>query len=256
MFEPAADVIKKRDAAKAEVGEGGAEAEEGETSTSGISKKDKLMTKLLLQHEDNCRGSARDQNVVVKLKTGSQMELALAAGIANYQKVGKEARAEVEPSEFRGHPHGKKQDAYLRMLLYRLSEVIESKYEEVRTAVAQGPHPEVTKEALLLVVEFGKSLNDKEVQLKSTRCFDVQIKTEVDGKTVEQTKWIFAAMSNGSLMQAMYHLKMNGGLKAVNVILEDDHAPRSKAAKELEKMVFKNGGGGNNKKDNKRPNNK
>eukprot|EP00959_Pyramimonas_sp_CCMP1952_P464827 9487269-Pyramimonas_sp.AAC.1 len=210
MFEPAADIIKKRDAAKAEVGEGGAEHEDVEQS--GISKKDKLMTKLLLRHEDNFRGSERDQNVVVKLKTGSQMQLALAASIQNYQRVGKEARAAAEPSEDRGRPLGKKPDAFLRMLLSRLSEAIEGKLEDVRAAVAQGPQPAESKEAMRLAVEFGKSLNSKEVQVIATRCFDVQTKTDVDGKTVEGTKWIFAAMAHPPLLQAMYCLKVNGGL--------------------------------------------
>ncbi|CAK0795511.1 unnamed protein product [Prorocentrum cordatum] len=250
MFEPAADIIKKRDAAKAEVSEGGVEPEDA--GPSGISKKDRLMTKLLLRHEDNFRGSARDQNVVVKLKTGSQMQLALAAGIQNYLKVGKEARAAVEPSEYRGHPLGKKPDAYLRMLLFRLSEAVEGKLEDVRAAVAQGPQPVESKEALRLVVNLGKSLNNKEVRLKATRCFDVQTKTDVDGKTVEETKWIFAAMAHPPLMQAMYCLKENGGLQSVNIVLEDDTAPRSKDAKELEKLVFKGGGGGG-KKHPKRP---
>ncbi|CAK0838736.1 unnamed protein product [Prorocentrum cordatum] len=176
----------------------------------GISKGDKLVTKLLLQREDNFRGSARDKNAVVKLKTGSQMQLALAAGIQNYQKVGRDARAAVEPIEHRGHPHGKKPDAYLRILLFRLSEAIEGRIEDVLAAVAQGPHPAESKEALRLAVEFGKSLNDKEAKLKATRCFDVQTKTDVDGKTVEETKW-------------------------------------SKAAKELERTVFKGGGGGGTK---------
>ncbi|CAK0862435.1 unnamed protein product, partial [Prorocentrum cordatum] len=183
MFEPAADIIKKWDAAKAEVGEGGSSTDE--TEPTGISKKDKFMTKLLLQ----------------------QTQLVLAAGIQNYQKVGKEARAAVEPIEFEG----------------------------VRAAVAQGPQPAESKEALRLVVESGKSSNNKEAKLKATRCFDYQTKTDVDGKTVEETKWVFADMSHPPLMQAMCCMRENGGLQSVIAALEDDSAPRSKAAKELER---------------------
>ena len=176
MPEPTVEVIKKRDAAMAEVGEGGAEAEDDETSktrfgckwwSSEVSKKDKRMTKLLLQHEE------------------------------------------------------------------------------------------------LLLVDFAKRLNDKEALLKSTRCIDVQTMTGVDGKTEEQTKWIFEAMSNGGVIQAKYHLKSNGGLKTVNVILEnvileDDVVKMTteelEKMAELEKMVVKNDDGGNNsEKDSKRP---
>ncbi|CAK0805817.1 unnamed protein product [Prorocentrum cordatum] len=231
MSGPSADIIKKRCAAKAEVGEGGAEP--GEAEPTGVSRKDKLMTKLLLQHEDNFRGSARDRNAVVKLKTGSQMQLALAAGIQNYQRVEKEARAAVEPTEHRGHPRGKKPDAHLRMLLFRLSEAIEGRFEDVRAAVAIGPRSAELKEALRLAVEFGKSLNDKEVKLTATRCFDVRTKTDVEGKTVEETKWAFAAMSHPPLTQAMCCLKGGGGPQSANAVLEGDSAPRSKAAKEM-----------------------
>ena len=130
-FEPAAAVIKKRVADEAGVAEGG-HGKEDEAPT-GISTKDKLMMKLLLLHEDNFRGSARDQNVVARLKRGSQMQLALEAGIQNYQRIGKEARSAVEPSEFRGHPLGKKPDVYLRMLLFRLSEATGTKYDGPRS---------------------------------------------------------------------------------------------------------------------------
>ena len=176
MPEPTVEVIKMRDAAMAEVGENGAEAENEETSktrfgckwwSSEASKKDKCMTKLLLQHEE------------------------------------------------------------------------------------------------LLLVDFAKRLNDKEVLLKSTRCIDVQTTTGADGKTEEQTKWIFEALSNGGVIQAKYHLKLNGGLKTVNatlenVTLEDEVAKMTavelEKVEELDKMEGKNDDGGNNrKKDNKRP---
>ncbi|CAK0805818.1 unnamed protein product [Prorocentrum cordatum] len=89
------------------------------------------------------------------------------------------------------------------------------------------------KEALRLAVEFGKSLNDKEVKLTATRCFDVRTKTDVEGKTVEETKWAFAAMSHPPLTQAMCCLKGGGGPQSANAVLEGDSAPRSKAAKEM-----------------------
>ncbi|CAK0823905.1 unnamed protein product [Prorocentrum cordatum] len=215
-----------------------------DTEIVGISRKDRLMTKLLLQREANFSGSARDQNVVVRLKVGSQMQMALAASTAHYQKVGKEARDTVAAADYGGHPLGKKPDAYLRMLLFRLSESVEARYDEVKAAVAQGPHPQESASALTTLVEFGKSLKDPEVRLKATRCFDVRVTTTIDGEEVEEAKWIFAAVAHPAVMAAMYALKTNGGLKSVSLILEDDEAPRSKAAKELEKLVFRGGGNG------------
>ncbi|CAK0818786.1 unnamed protein product [Prorocentrum cordatum] len=222
MFIPAAELVKKRDA-----GEAGVESTKpnADTEVAGISKKDRLMTKLLLQHEDNFRGSARDQNVVVRLRVGSQMQVALESSTAHYQKVGKEARDTVAAADYRGHPLGKKPDAYLRMLLFRLSEAVEDRLEEVKAAVAQGANQQESAVALMTLVEFGKSLKDPEVKLKATRCFDVRVTTTIDGKEVEEAKWIYAAMSHPAVMAALYVLKASGGLKSASLILEDDEAP-------------------------------
>ncbi|CAK0846574.1 unnamed protein product [Prorocentrum cordatum] len=232
-------LIRKRDA-----GEAGVESTKptADTEVAGISKKDRLMTKLLLQHADNFRGSARDQNAVVRLRAGSQMQVALESSTSHYQKAGKEARDTVAAADYRGHPLGKKPDAYLRMLLFRLSEAVGDRLEEVKAAVAQGANPQKSALALMTLVEFGKSLKDPEVKLKATRCFDARVTKTIDGKEVEEAKWIFAAMSHPAATSALHVLKANGGVKSASLILEDDEAPRSKTAKELEKMIFKGGG--------------
>ncbi|CAK0823847.1 unnamed protein product, partial [Prorocentrum cordatum] len=235
MFTPAAELLKTRDAGEA--GVESIDAANKNTEIAGISKKDRSMTKLLLQREDNSRGSARGQNVVARLEVGSQMQMALAASTAHDQKVGGEARDTVAAADYRGHPLGKKPDAYLRMLLFRLSEPVEARYDEVKSA-----------SALTTLVEFGTSLKDPEVRLKATRCFDVRVMTTIDGEEVEEAKWIFTAMAHPTAMAATYALKTNGGLKSVSLILEDEEAPRSKTAKELEKLVFRGGGNGSNGK--------
>eukprot|EP00959_Pyramimonas_sp_CCMP1952_P112933 2360847-Pyramimonas_sp.AAC.1 len=70
------------------------------------------MTKLLLLHEDNFRGTARDQNAVVRLRVCPQMQVALESSTAHYQKVGKEARGKVAAADLLGQ----KLDDYLCML--------------------------------------------------------------------------------------------------------------------------------------------
>ena len=66
MFAQAAEVLKKRDAKEAKVSD--KEEPKDDDASKGIMKTNKLMTKLMLQHEDSIRGTFRDRNVVVKLK--------------------------------------------------------------------------------------------------------------------------------------------------------------------------------------------
>eukprot|EP00959_Pyramimonas_sp_CCMP1952_P397987 8338863-Pyramimonas_sp.AAC.1 len=153
------------------------------------------------------------------------MQVALESSTAHYQKVGKEARDAVAAADYRGHPLGKKPDAYLRMLLFRLSEAVGARLEEVKAAVAQGTNPQESASALTTLVEFGGGLKDSEVKLKATRCFDAKVTSTIDGEEVEEAKWIFAAMAHPTVTAALYVLKANGRLKSVSLILEDDEAP-------------------------------
>ena len=81
---------------------------------------------------------ARDSNFVVTLQRQGQLAAALAAGADAYQAEGKDGRdkAKSEGEEYRGHPKGKKPDAMLRMLLYRINEAVAGDRSAVQAAIA------------------------------------------------------------------------------------------------------------------------
>ncbi|CAK0896491.1 unnamed protein product [Prorocentrum cordatum] len=236
MFTPADELPKKRDAGEAGV-EGINLSAKG-TEVAGISKKDRQMTKLLLLREDNFRGTARDQNVVVRLRVCPQMQVVLESSTAYYQKAGKDAKGKVTAADLLGQ----KLDDYLCMLLFRLSVAVVARPEEVVmvvAAAAHGTNPQESAPALMMLVEFGMRPKGPEARIKATRCFDVKAPTTIDGEEGEEAKWIFAVMSHPTVKAAPCVLKANGGRKYVSLLPEDDEAPRSKTAKELEKLIFK-----------------
>ncbi|CAK0806005.1 unnamed protein product, partial [Prorocentrum cordatum] len=81
---------------------------------------------------------------------------------------------------------------------------------------------------------------DKEDRVVATRCFKVSVANEEEGKPAT-IKWVFATNSHPELREALFRLRANGGLRAAGILLDFDSAPRSKAAKQLEQMVFKKG---------------
>ena len=143
------------------------------------------------------------------------MATELERGIEDYAEQGTKARQKAKEDEatYMGHPAGKKPDAYLRMLLFRLQEQQQVLQTEIDAAVAQGPKPAETKAALSLIVAQGLAAADKEqgAKLKATRCFCIEVE---DSK---QSKWIFACNGMPELNQAFTTVWENGCLAAIQV---------------------------------------
>lgn len=83
----------------------------------------------------------------------------------------------------------------------------------------------------------GLAAADKEqgAKLKATRCFCIEVE---DSK---QSKWIFARNGMPELKQAFTTVRENGCLAAIQVTCGEDFAPRSRAAKDMEKLIFRQG---------------
>ena len=192
------------------------------------SKLNRLMAKLLLQHEDTLRAAARDDNFVLAMAEDSPLAKALEAGAAEYKAKGEESRSKAKDAgdTYMGHPAGKKPDAMLRMLIFRLAEAIGHKKTELEAATATDAP---CRAALELVATVGAQ--GANMKLQATRCFWLSRDNVV--------KWIFACNAELELKGAFHILRAKRVLEVVGVELMHDFAPRSKAAREIEEQVFR-----------------
>eukprot|EP00959_Pyramimonas_sp_CCMP1952_P363383 7609479-Pyramimonas_sp.AAC.1 len=114
------------------------------------------------------------------------------------------------------------------MVLFRVSEALKGNEEALKAAIAQGPEPEATLQAVKLIAEWGAKIQGRDAIFHATRCFVIAAE-DADGNEVK--KWIFAVVHRRPLRQAFEQLRGNGGGKAVGLLFERDAAPRSQAAK-------------------------
>ena len=96
---------------------------------------------------------------------------------------------------------------------------------------------EAATKAVNEVIKIGKAMpTAKEVRAK--RCFS--IKCEEDDK--ELVKWVVAAPKVLNLMPSLEQLRVNKVLEVIGIKVEEDRATPSKAAKEVQKLVFQDSG--------------
>ncbi|CAK0821997.1 unnamed protein product [Prorocentrum cordatum] len=153
-------------------------------------------------------------------------------------------REREKEDEFEGHPWGKRPDAQMKMVLYRITEALQANEAAVEAAIQQGPDPSATKQAVKCIAEWSTRVQDTTTIFHATRCFMV---TTQDTANHEVKKWIFATCHHPELQQAFMQLRDNGGALAAGLLLERDTAPRSKAAKTVERLAFKAGKQGKTK---------
>eukprot|EP00959_Pyramimonas_sp_CCMP1952_P073533 1536799-Pyramimonas_sp.AAC.1 len=139
------------------------------------------MAKLVLQHEDDLRNQRRDVNAVLTQRADAKLQLALEEGIDKCTQAGKEAR-DKETDDYKGHPWGKRPDALMKMAL-------KGNEEALKAAIAQGPEPEATLQAVRLITEWGGEIQGRNTTFHATRCFVIATE-DADGNEVKQ--WIFA----------------------------------------------------------------
>ena len=209
------------------------------------------MSRLLLQHETDTRATARSENTVLRTKAKSELEAALSWGLEQYEEEGKKAREEAEESgePFQGHPGGKRPDALLRSLVFRLALQIQKHEKAVTQAIT---YPNGTKnadfqKALEVIVAYGSLAASAEGKtLRANRCF--RLAEDDEG----MVKWVFAATAHPPLAEAFRQLRGTKVLKATGAELVEDFAPQSAAAKEVQRLAFPKGSGkGKGKKEEK-----
>ncbi|CAK0830163.1 unnamed protein product [Prorocentrum cordatum] len=110
-------------------------------------------------------------------------------------------------------------------------------------APEQGLGPISTKRGLEMLATWGEKASAKEAVVQATRCFFIETKESPDSD-VECVKWIFAMNSHPELKTSFDIARSNGCLKAISLQLGKDEAPRSRAAKQVERLAFRRGGGG------------
>ncbi|CAK0872778.1 unnamed protein product, partial [Prorocentrum cordatum] len=208
-----------------------AAADGGEDEGLGVTNLHRVFAKLVPQREDVPRTDARGDHVVASFWEDTQIAIALEASAQHYKREGQRAQEE-----------GERPDAYLEVLLFRPNVAAALKSAEVDAAIQQGPSPADAKAAAQVFATWSLKAKDKDNRAVATRCFNVRMADEDEGK-VATIKWAFATNSHPELRDALFLLRTTVGLRAAGSPLDFDSAPGSKAAKELEKMVFKKGGG-------------
>mmetsp|Transcript_9709 Transcript_9709/g.25806 ORF Transcript_9709/g.25806 Transcript_9709/m.25806 type:complete len:246 (-) Transcript_9709:280-1017(-) len=195
----------------------------------------KAMARLLLQREGDRRAHARDDNIVMEIAEDSSLQTLLDKAEECYDETGKSAR---KAPDFQGHPEGKRPGAMMRSILQRFAQVAQEGQAVLGPTVAQLPDPgkqEVTG-ALALLQEWGtKAASPAGRELRATRCFHLPLNSE------DKVRWIFALKAELKV-EAMFHLfRATQCLRPLDISFQFDHAPESKAAKEVKELAF--GGG-------------
>ena len=122
--------------------------------------------------------------------------------------------------QYQGHPQGKRPDALLLLLLWRVAQPIRD--EVVKTA----PHP--GKQVLLNLRAVGKAAKTS-TDVRATRCFVVP----ADDNRV---KWTWAAESQPELRELGRASRATRVLTAFSIAPEEDTVPTSKQAKRVSKL--------------------
>ena len=180
--------------------------------------------------------------MVAIVKKASAFARSLDGAVDEYATKGKAAREEAKDKEvqYTGHPLGKKPDAHLRSLTHFMHAAYQKNKEEVLAAAAQGPRAAEAHQVLDALGRLAQQATNMEARFQATRCFRIETKEN----DAEIHKWIFAANSMQEFTTTFFVLRENGCMKAASITLDYDHAPRAKAAKDLEAMVFRGGSSG------------
>ncbi|CAK0890793.1 unnamed protein product [Prorocentrum cordatum] len=169
---------------------------EGEGSVS--KQLQTAIARLALQHEEDLRGLARDDNFAIMTSEGA--------------RGGRGAGA--EGGAFRGNPLGKKPGAYLeRLLVAAMGIRVEQAVEQVEQAAEQGLGPISTKQALEQLAAWGEKACTKEAVIQATRRLFIEAKESPDSD-VECAKWIFAMKAGGQGVDAVLAIAGDGPAKA------------------------------------------
>lgn len=198
----------------------------------------KAMAKLLLVHEGERRAAARDANFVLEVKATSELQQVLARAVALYDATMKSEREKEGP--YRGHPDGKRPDAFFRSLLFRLHQLVEQNQSALEQTAAQ-MSAEVKLDAQQALSKLklcgAKAGTDEGKNLRATRCFSLEAN---EGEVV---KWIFALEGEPYVKDIFLALRRTQVLEGLGVRLTHDFAPQHKAAKKIQALAFGDGSG-------------
>ena len=172
---------------------------------------------LTLNLESERRTTARDQNTVFKSRKDSELAGTLQEGIEAYAIEGQNARDAVKNKgeQYQGHPQGKRPDASLRLLLWRVAQLITD--EAVKTA------PDPGKQVLLNLRAVGNEAKTS-TDVRAPRCVVVP----ADDNHVT---WIWAAESKPELRELGPVLRAGAVLAQFGIATDEDTVPTSKQAK-------------------------
>ena len=205
--------------------------EDGEIGIDG-----KWATELLLAlskevihlSEEKCH-RARLENISICVKPDHAFNQGMECSAAAYSSSGEEARKRLG-NDYKGHPMGKKPDAYARSLLFRL--VSAAKFPDTIEEDVEGAWQTLAAASAKIV--------QGDTTIKAKCCFQV-----VDKET-EETKWIvnFASVSIAEALRVLQRTKV---LAAQGIRIEDDRAPQSKSTRLIYQFTSKGKGKGKGK---------
>ena len=143
--------------------------------------------------------------------------------------------------DYKDHPNGKKPDAMLASLMYRMHQSILTNVGGDSTSalecfVENSTQLEKNQKAVALqTLQMVAARANQPGAVRATRCFVVQSKKD------ETTKWIAAANGDPELSMALRVCKQVNPLKNIGVERQTDHAPQSQAARDVGALSFGQG---------------
>ena len=175
---------------------------------------------LALNLESERTTTPRDQNIVFELRKDSELA---GKGIEAYTIEGQNARdaAKSKGVQHQGHSQRKRPDALLRLLLWRVAQLITD--EAVKTIQDPG------KQVLLNLRAVGNTAKTS-ADMRATRCFVVP----ADDNHVKR---IWAAESRPEPREWGKVHRPGGALAQFGIETEEDTVPTSKQAKLVSKLL-------------------
>ena len=146
-----------------------------------------------------------------------------------YEQEGKNTRIS-QGDHYAGHPEGKRPDALFRGVLYRLAESVR---ENLQTIEQRLQKEEMTAAALKRILKMEKQAAQNR-DLKALRCFQVKSEDEAGQDII---RWIFAP-SRQQLADDLWILREAKTLEPLQIYLQEDFAPKTKAAKQVHQLAF------------------
>lgn len=179
--------------------------------------------------------NARVENIVLRSSSEHTFATSLNTSVDAYVEAGRNASqtAKDKGETYFGNPYGKKPNAFFSAVLVRIQPFLKLCAVPGALDHYAGEDLAAVQAAIQTLVTAGDTAPSTAYVV--SRCFYIQ--SEKLG--VRTTKWIFCANGYPQLMDAYRTLQKFKVLEAHGIYIDNDHAPSSKASREVQTLIKK-----------------